>query len=305
MTYRILTFDGGGTRGVFTAVLLKRLAAAVPTLIDKADLVAGTSTGALIALGLGLSMTPKKIEQLYIDEVPNIFNDSWLDNLRDLGQIAGAQYGTEERLTAFRRFAGKKTLGALTKKIVVPTFDLDDVVTDSGKRVRTWRPKFFHNFPGTDDDSHETVLNVAMRTSAAPTYFPTYQGYVDGGVVANNPSLSALATALDKRAGNQLISDVVLLSLGTGQSPNYVDTTKQEKDWGFAQWAQPLVSIMIDGSMGVADFQCRQLLGDNYCRVGPYLPKAIGLDSKELDLVRGWAANVNLDDTVRWLKTHW
>jgi patatin-like phospholipase/acyl hydrolase len=144
-----------------------------------------------------------------------------------------------------------------------------------------------------------------MRTSAAPTYFPSYQGYVDGGVVANNPSLSALATALDGRAGGQSLENIFLLSLGTGQSPNFVDTKNGDKDWGFSQWAKPLVSMMIDGSMGVADFQCQQLLGERYRRVGPYLPKPMPLDSQNLDQMRAWANDVDLDTTIAWLKMNW
>ena len=63
---------------------------------------------------------------------------------------------------------------------------------------RHWKPKFFHNLErGGSKDGGELVVDVALRTSAAPTYFPSYQGYVDGGVVANNPTMAALAQALD------------------------------------------------------------------------------------------------------------
>lgn len=115
-----------------------------------------------------------------------------------------------------------------------------------------------------------------MRTSAAPTYFPTYQHYIDGGVVANNPSMSALAQALDAGTGNQLLTDISLLSIGTGTNSQYVDG--HDLDWGIAQWASTLVSLMISGVAGVADYQCSRLLGPRYLRVSPVLPAPWKMD---------------------------
>ena len=132
---------------------------------------------------------------------------------------------------------------------------------------------FFHNFPGADSDGESLVVDVAMSTSAAPTYFPSYGVYVDGGVIANNPSMAAVAQALDGRnqANERATLDgIKLLSLGTGASLQYIQG--QNLDWGDAQWIKPILNVMMDGSVGVADFQCEQLLGNRYCRLEPIFP---------------------------------
>ena len=84
--------------------------------------------------------------------------------------------------------------------VLIPSFQLDNQAPHAGQRQ--WKPKFFHNYPGPDSDGAELVVDVAMRTSAAPIYFPTYQSYIDGGVVANDPSMAALAHR-NCRAGDE------------------------------------------------------------------------------------------------------
>jgi patatin-like phospholipase/acyl hydrolase len=153
--------------------------------------------------------------------------------------------------------------------------DLDNEATSIWK-VRSWKAKYFHNFPGGDSDGHERVVDVALCTSAAPTYFPTYRGYVDGGVVSNNPSMCAVAQALEPTTGKQKLRDIRVLSMGTGYNPKYI--TAENEDWGFIEWAPHLISLMLEGSMGLADYQCRQLLETHYQRVNPVLPIEIGLD---------------------------
>jgi hypothetical protein len=146
-----------------------------------------------------------------------------------------------------------------------------------------------------------------LYTSAAPTYFPTVDGYVDGGVYANNPSVCALSQTQDPRIGRQPdMDEVVLLSLGTGTSLVYIKGKRL--DWGFAQWVQPLISLMLDGVSGVADYQCQQFLGEHYHRLAPVFAPGVSLP---LDAVKrvpemvAFAEGVKLDRTVQWLQTHW
>jgi patatin-like phospholipase/acyl hydrolase len=142
-----------------------------------------------------------------------------------------------------------------------------------------------------------------MRSSAAPTFFPSYQGYIDGAVVANNPAMCAMAQAIDRDRGNQPPGDIRILSLGTGQHPTLI--LGQSLDWGFAQWAKPLTVLMIDGGMGVVDFQCSRFLHDNFHRLDPALPEVIQLDDagKVNDLI-AFANAVDLSETIEWLRNH-
>jgi len=297
--YRILSVDGGGIRGLYAAVLLDRLTREVPTLVNSVDLVAGTSTGGVIALGLAHGLAPADLVALYRDRAKEIFDDSWLDDLKDLGGLTGADYDNDKLKALLEDVFGKKTrLKQLKKRVLVPTFDLDNESPDPRKRM--WKPKFFHNYPGPDSDGAELVVDVALRTSAAPTYFPTYQGYIDGAVVANNPAMAALAQALDAGTGKQALQEVRLFSLSTGVNPAYV--AGKELDWGYAQWAKPLIALMVDGMMGVADYQCARLLQHRYFRLAPILPERIGLDDvdKIADLVK-YAQDVDIQGAVAWL----
>jgi patatin-like phospholipase/acyl hydrolase len=313
--YRILSLDGGGIRGILSATILQELEKQAPGWIKKVDLIAGTSTGGILALGLARGLTPDALRKLYYDYCDKIFDDSWLDNLFDLGQAVGAQYSNKNLKKLIDKVLGPVTLGQLNKNVLISSFDLDN--NDPDRYKRSWKPKFFHNFAGQDaEDSKMMASDVALYTSAAPSYFPAVDGYVDGGVIANNPSMAALAQVLDSRAqipNRPSLDEVRLLSVGTGKVLNSIRTRRKHLDWGFAQWAKPLLNIMMDGSVGLANFQCKQLLGKaHYRRVNPVLRKAIALDNcdKVDDLMKiGKGATTEdraeLRETAAWLKQAW
>jgi patatin-like phospholipase/acyl hydrolase len=301
--YHILSLDGGGIRGVLTATLLERLEKAHPGFLSKVDLFAGTSTGGILALGLAAGLTPTGIGQLYTESGRRVFADSVWDDIHDLGKLTGAEYSNEPLKQAIRERIGDITLGDLPKRVLISSFDLDNEPQTPGV-LRTWKPKFFHNFPGNDSDADQKLVDVALRTSAAPTYFPIYQGYIDGGVVASNPSMCALAQALDAEAGGQNLRQVTLLSIGTGINSRFL--TQQDADWGLAQWAPHLVSLMIEGSVGVVDYQCQQILGKRYLRIDPILPGSIGVDKlDQIPVLREFGERENLYAAVRWLKHYY
>jgi len=308
-TYRILTLDGGGIRGLLTAVLLRRLEEKAPGWLTKVDLIAGTSTGGILALALARGLSPAELQKLYYEQCRVIFDDSWKDNLFDLGQIIGAQYSSRNLARVIEEFVGPVTLGELDKNVLISSFDLDNNARN--RLERSWKPKFFQNFHGKGNDRARLARDVALYTSAAPSYFPAVDGYVDGGVVANNPSMAALAQVFDERVtipNRPNLNEVRLLSVGTGKQLNYINSRRKKYlDWGFAQWAQPLLEIMLDGSMGLADYQCQQLLGkQQYRRTNPVLTKSIGLDAcNKMDELIRIGERHNIDKIVDWLKTEW
>lgn len=310
-TYRILSIDGGGIRGALSVALLQQLSAtpALAGWLGKIDLVAGTSTGGLIALGLGKGLSLDEILGLYQDRGERIFKTSVqekllerLDPTHALDKLLLADYNTEDLERELIGVLGPTTrLDDLGVRLLITAFDLDNadessIVNDVSKpeerakkleerqQRRAWKPKIFHNIPGEDSDGHVLAYKVGVYTSAAPTYFPVADGYVDGGVFASNPAMCALAQARDAR--NQVphraesIDQVVLFSLGTGFSLKYQEG--QSLDWGYVPWAVPLVSIMLDGVAGIADYQCRQLLGDRYARLAPVFPAGISVDMDDV-----------------------
>ena len=299
--YHVLALDGGGIRGLLTARLLERLETEVPGFLDSVDLIAGTSTGGILALGLAAGRSPREIGDLYRDRGAEIFPRDLGDALGDVDRLVVADYPNKPLHEVLLETFGDATLGELGKNVLVSSFDLDCGVADDGSQ-RSWKAKFFQNFEDDPGDRDELVADVAMRTSAAPTFFPTYQGYVDGGVVAGNPAMCALAQALDERAANQSVSHVSLLSLGTGLNPHFVEG---DHNWGLVEWAPNLVGIMLGGAAGLADFQCRQILGRRYHRLDPVLPEEIGLDAVDrIPELEELAAGADITGAVAWVRTY-
>ena len=297
--YRILALDGGGIRGLITAMLLERLEHACPGFLDQIDLFAGTSTGGLLALGLAAGKSPHDARKLYETYGEKVFADTVLDNIRDLGTLLGADYSLQPLREALSlEFPGLK-LRDLPKKVLVSAFDLDNLAQGSAE-IRHWKPKFFHNFPGPDSDGDQWVVDVGLYTSAAPTYFPIVDGFIDGGVVAGNPSMCALAQALHPGTGGQKLDDVILLSVGAGFNPRYLES--MDGDWGLVQWAPHIINLMLEGSAGLADYQCKQLLGDRYLRVNPVLPYPIAMDRVDhIPAMRRIAVQLPLSEAAMWI----
>lgn len=303
--YRILSFDGGGIRGLLSLVILQELDKLVDDWFSQVDLIAGTSTGGIIALALAQGLPPSQIRELYENNCSDIFDDSWLDDVLDLGNLRGAEYSNRGLRRELKRIIGRTQLKQLQKKVLISTFDLDN--DDEDPQKRHWKAKFFHNYEGEGSDGDALAYQVALYTSAAPTYFPAVDGYIDGGVVANNPTMAAVAQTQDLRAvieNRPTLDEIALLSIGTGQ-PLYRIEGKRN-DWGWGQWARPIIDVMLDGGMGVVDYQCRQLFREHYHRVSPVMSPPIALDAcHKIEALIHLGETTPLEETAAWLKEYW
>ena len=168
----------------------------------------------------------------------------------------------------------------------------------------SWHAQLYHTFES--NNASNTFVDVLLKTTAAPTYFPAHQGCIDGGVIAQNPSLLALTFALryGKIDGHSVqLKDVVLLSLGTGSHPMNMNTYGAAADLGLAQWAPNLMCLFNDASLDAAEINCRNLLGDNYIRVQVKMPRDIDLANYNEwnELVR-WAENQDLTELFEKLQ---
>jgi hypothetical protein len=313
--YFILSCDGGGYRGILTAQLLKLLTDDRPALLSRVDLFAGTSTGGLISLALAIGdKTPSDLIDIYTaignqvfypdNEVIPLFGAKWTLGLGDMKQ-------------EIRNIAGDKTLADLKRQVVVTTFELHDAVLAGGDVHGAWGPAVFTNVdakvtppPGGQAGLHvrdrtdpTPLFDVALSTSAAPTYFPTHGRCVDGGVTANNPALVAIAIALAGTAPPAL-GDIYVLSLGTGAPNLYIDVDG-DRDWGYTQWVgesqnnvgrEALIQVILDSSQDMAAFIGQKLIGDDhFFRANPVLAAAIPLDAPQfrqtlLDAATGYYA---------------
>ena len=207
----VLTLDGGGMRGLFEAHVLDALEQALGRPItDVFDLVAGTSTGGVLALGVTVSArSPRELAELYEEHGPRIFRRTALARVR---QLFVSKYRRTQLDETLRLELGEARLSSAHPRTVVPAFSLarrDIVWFDSDCR----RP-----FPRVKvADCDPPAWQVAAATSAAPTYFEPAQvegadgEWLDGGVGANDPTPFAMALALDERP-----DEVLTLSIGTG-----------------------------------------------------------------------------------------
>jgi len=296
--YRILAFDGGGVRGVLSAVLLKRLEDSFPGLVEKADLLAGTSIGSLIALALAYGLSPEKLSEMTSGlDWGSVFRRKATGFLRPM---CGGTYGIRALNSVFP--PGLR-LADLPRTVLAVSFRV--TASPDG----SWAPVFFSNFP-TSETKHTPVLDVALACTAVPAYFPSHKGHIDGGVVANNPSLAALCAAADPGLGGQKIEDVVLLSVGTGRILYRIeaDTTS----WGAMQWvlhpvpATPLVTLMVDGVSQCSTIFSRQILGSRFFRLDPVLPEPVGPgDYRSVPKLVAWACDADLSEVASWVKANW
>lgn len=215
---QILALDGGGLKGLFTAGVIESLEEQLGNpIIKHFDIIAGTSTGGLIALGLGLGKSGSDIVNFYKKDGPQIFPNSGFHKLH--------RYF---RGWFFRKYSNKyleKTLQSLltiqginkepllrdsTKRLIIPTF----VAANSQPRLlKTPHDKRYRI------DWRLPMWAVAMATSAAPTYLPSFKFkenvYLDGGLWANNPSLVGVVEALEMGAS---ISNIRVLNISTTSS---------------------------------------------------------------------------------------
>jgi uncharacterized protein len=305
--YNILSLDGGGLRGIITATILERIEQELPGFLSRTSLFSGTSTGGILALSLASGMPPRKIIEMYEQQGPKIFKPSTWRQILGFFNLAESRYDNEELKKALLGVFGDTKLEDLKTRVTVPSFRLDN--RRPNIRQRTWSPKIFHNFPGADSDGPVKVRDVALYTSSAPTYFPTEDGYIDGGVFANNPSLVALSQALDSRQDERdtpKLEEICLLSVGTGTNLEHIEG--DYLDWGDIKWLKPLLDILMDGVSEVSDFQCRQLLSEHYNRIqmvfGP--DEKLSMDDvNKIPRMKEIASQANLDEALGWIENLW
>jgi len=276
MTRRILSIDGGGILGLIPAMILAEIEARTgrPT-AEMFDLVAGTSTGGIIACAVAAGIPARDVVALYRERGSEIFSRSLGHRLATGFGLWGPQYGAAGIEAALAGVFGDRRLSGCVE-LLVPAYDIE---------ART--PHLFKSLKAQDYAWRDYYLrDVCRATSAAPTYFPPARvrslagdeaAMVDGGLYANNPAACALAQAA--KAGR--LDGVMMVSLGTGQieRPYLYDVARR---WGLAAWVRPLLNCMFDGQADTAAHQCKALLGDRMVRIQPALPGELAMDDASL-----------------------
>lgn len=257
---RILCIDGGGIKGVMPATYLSYIEENMNiNVANYFDLIAGTSTGGIIALGLGLGMSAIEILNLYKNKGATIFGQdvpvelSLVNNLWLTGkQIFMRKYSSQNFRNIISSAFGAKKLGHSKTRLVIPAYS--DIIPGPYLLKTAHHPRF-------KSDYKQPAVDVAMATSAAPSYFSKYQmstgeELVDGGVWANNPIGVAALEAACVLSWN--MKNVHILSLGCTSS-----ITTYPSHGGFISLLRGgrIIKLLLDGQSHVAIATAKLLLG--------------------------------------------
>jgi hypothetical protein len=279
---RVLSIDGGGIRGLIPAIVLTELEQrSGRRIFELFDLIAGTSTGGILACALCAPdpLPAHELVSLYEVEGPKIFDRDVFQRIRSGEGLLDEKYDAGELDRALERFLADKRLADARPDLIVPAYNM----TEPG-------PYFFKTRKARESPAEEDfpLSVVARATAAAPTYFEPLEvsgaALVDGGVFAVNPAMSAFAEVVRF----QPTAEVLLVSLGTGERTRK-RSFDQVKDWGLVEWAKPIIDVVFDGMSEAVDYQLRHALED-----GRYWRLQTELDLASDDLDDAGEANLRL-----------
>ena len=192
--FRILSLDGGGIMGAFAASALATFERETgQRIIDHFDLITGTSTGGIIAIGLAMETPAEEIARFYETEGPKIFPkrsgiNKWLGRVRGVFQ---PRFSSSALSVAIQEVAGDRPLKEAKTRLVIPSYDVN-----TGKVYVFKTP----HHPWYSHHADLSAVDVALATSAAPTYFPAHTipgrgTFIDGGLWANCPAMVGVVEA--------------------------------------------------------------------------------------------------------------
>ncbi|MCP5504760.1 MAG: patatin-like phospholipase family protein [Chlamydiales bacterium] len=273
---RIATFDGGGIRGVATLEILKNLENDTKIVMHQDfDVFAGTSTGSIIAVSLAIGIPMDEMIDYYVTMSSTVFADGGYS-------IFSPKYDREKLRLSLIEVLNKygyneeSTLADLPKKVIIPTVRLHD------PKLGRWRMELRENF--TIAGGKNTILDTVMESTAAPTYFSSYENCVDGGIAINDPALAAYSCAFHPLKVEK--NGLLLLSVGTGYFKKYY---KEEENWGFLGWlnpatwwrsqgSSPLISLILDVEDQMPGQLLSLLVPASYQKIDFPLEKDVPLD---------------------------
>lgn len=219
---RLLAIDGGGIRGIYAGHVLERIQDAFELEFHRDfDLIAGTSTGSIIAAALAYDIPLAKVTKLYREQGHIIFRPRSLS-------LKGAlfpRYASEPLRDALEDVFQDATLSDAKTRLVIPATDIGN------GGVHVFKSNYDEGFVR---DRDVKVVDAVLASCSAPSYFaPARVGpyqLSDGGLWANNPSLVAVTEAISRLGAER--SQIRLLSVGTGIGKNYYPVSSGGM-WGF------------------------------------------------------------------------
>ncbi|WP_455714552.1 patatin-like phospholipase family protein [Anaerosporobacter sp.] len=284
MSTTILSIDGGGIKGIVSALVLIELEDIIKKysgtdtvyLVDYFDLIAGTSTGSILA---ALLLCPNDCNRpkytasdalnLYLTKGKSMFQTNPLHKIRTLGGLMGPKYKNKALTAELNSYFGNVKTADLLKPCLLTAYNM------------TTRDSLFFNSLSSlkSEDRNYNLADAVLASTAAPTFFPpsctkTYNScedsLIDGGVFANNPALCALIESL-KLDETKDIRETMVLSVGNVRTSKSYEYNKV-RHWGAINWAFPILDILMDASEQTVDYQLNKLysilgISSHYLRV--------------------------------------
>lgn len=272
--FRILSLDGGGIKGAFSVSFLSTIEEMTgKNIIDHFDLITGTSTGGIIAIALAMGIPAVDILRFYRERGPHIFPVTGLH--RRLGSLMHwmikSKYSSTILRTELESILGDRKFGEAKCRLVIPSFNADNGDVYLFKTAHHPRLKQDYKLPAVD---------VALATSAAPTYFPAFTGhngltYVDGGVWANCPVTVGIVEAISFLDMKR--EKLEVLSIGTTCTP--FSLSQLQRTLGGLLWNTGIIGLQMQAQAASAIAQAKVLSGGRLVRIDvPAKPKRFSLD---------------------------
>ena len=293
---KVLSIDGGGIRGIIPAIILAEIEERTGKRIaEMFDLIAGTSTGGILALGLTKpredgkpQYSAERLIELYETEGGKIFSIPVWHRIHSVGGLAEEKYPSTGIDGVALEYFGDVRLAQAYKEVLITAYEIE-------KRG----PWFFKRRKAQDENEgfNPYMREVARATSAAPTYFEPIRlkvgslgnrAFIDGGVHSNNPAMCAYVEA---RKIHPEENDFLVVSLGTGE-PTREMPYEEVKGWGLALWAQPILNVVFDGVSDTVDYQLRELLSTEEGEARRYFRFQTVLDIGKDDMDDASATNI-------------
>lgn len=273
--FKILSIDGGGIKGLYSSTIIEHLESEYGSISDYFDMLCGTSTGGLIALALSLKIPACELSELYIDKGSEIFHK--IPILNTIKQVIwGGKYNDKNLRKYLNEIFGDKTIKDSNNLLCIPSYSVTD--------ARPWVFKYDHKEGNLSRDNKARYVDVALSTSAAPTYFPLCElkdydnkQFIDGGVWANNPAMVGLIEALRYFVGKEKEYDSIQILSISSLSTTGGKPTGLSRYRSLARWRTDLFDIFGIGQNFFTEYFMNSIMEFNDIKV-----KYVRIPSEEI-----------------------
>lgn len=329
--FTILSFVGGGIRGLMSATILQRLANSKNGgLLEQTTMLAGCSTGAIITSELLANVKPLELIQMFTGEEIGFYN-----NMNDKPDAPA--YPIADVLYSQNQLHHETPISAAAKSVLLVSFNVGKLNTEPDGRVvpKPWDPIMFTNMLGTDEDkangldgNGDTPIAVAASSSGAmPGQLGSVEGNVDGAFFNHDPTMAAICLAVHNGVP---LENIVAITIGTGYMPDWL--ASDTANWGAKQWMDgdanpfdntppflmnqrqpsPMLDMCLNGtSAEMMPRLCKMLLGDRYVNINPRLPCFIpenSTNSQAIELLQWHGQNgepENVEKAIALIDKYW